>query len=258
MIEINLLPGGGKKKFLSGAAGTLDRAPRANAVNLGAIVSGVSERMRDRFLIGAAVAVVVSVSTVALLHLRQTERSQSLTERRDVAVADSARYANLLKERHRAESTRDSVLRQVNLITGLAEDRYVWPHVMDEVSRALPQYTWITALTFTGAPQGGNVVAPSKADTVAKTKAAPPKRMDTSIPKDVITVRLQGRTVDLQAVTRFMRQLEASPFCNAVVLEKSEPVTDNGKEIAQFQLTFGYSRPDTLMLRRTPLSLSLR
>src|SRR5262249_32032175 len=159
-------------------------------------------------------------------------------------LADSTRYASILKERHRAESTRDSLLRQVNLITSLDEDRYVWPHVLDEVSRVLPQYTWITTLAFTGAPQGGNVVAAPKVDTAAKKT----KRTDTSIPKDVINVRVQGRTVDLQAVTRFMRDLEASPFFTAVLLEKSEPVTDNGKEIAQFQLTFGYTRPDTVML----------
>jgi Tfp pilus assembly protein PilN len=243
MIEINLIPPAGKKK----------RVSRATVVNVGAMVSGVSGRMRDRFLIEAVVALVVSVSTVGLLDVRQRNRAETLAERRDVAVADSTRYANILKERHRAESTRDSLLRQVNLIVSLDEDRYVWPHVMDEVSRALPQYTWITTLTFAGVPQG-NVVAASKVDTAAKKT----KRVDTSISKDVITVRVQGRTVDLQAVTRFMRDLEASPFFTDVVLEKSEPVTDSGKEIAQFQLTFCYSRLDTLMLRRTPLSLSLR
>lgn len=249
MIEINLVPGTGKKK-----------AARTKTVDLGAMVSGVSGRVRDRFQIGAVAAVVLSAGAVGFLHLRQADRGQTLTERRDVALADSTRYVNVLKDRYRAESTRDSLLRQVNLIVSLDEDRYVWPHVMDELSRALPQYTWITTLAFTGAPQGGNnvVVAPKSADTSSKRKNAPPNRMDTSIPKDVINVRVQGRTVDLQAVTRFMRDLEASPFFTGVVLEKSEPVTDNGKEVAQFQLTFGYSRPDTLLLRRSPLSLSVR
>ena len=91
-----------------------------------------------------------------------------------------------------------------------------------------------------------------------RTSLASSKRSDTSIPKDVINVRVQGRTVDLQAVTRFMRDLEASPFFTSVVLEKSEPVTDNGKEIAQFQLALRYSPPDTLMLRRSPFSPLLR
>jgi len=245
MIEINLIPGAGKRK-----------AARAKVVNIGALVSGVSGRVRDRFLIGAVVMIVVSVSAVALLHLRQAERGRTLSERRDVSVADSTRYATILGERHRAESTRDSLLRRINPIMALDEDRYVWPHVMDEVSRALPQYTWITTLTFTDAPQGGSndVAHAPKVDSAAK-KA---KQTETSIPKDVINVRVLGRTVDLQAVTRFMRDLETSPFLTAVVLEKAEPVTDNGKEIAQFQLAFRYSRPDTLLLRRSPLGPPLR
>jgi type IV pilus assembly protein PilN len=249
MIEINLIPASGKK-----------RPARAKPVDLGAVVSDVSGRVRDRFLIGAVAVVVLSACGVGVLYVRQTERGQTLTERRDVALADSTRYASVLKDRYRAESTRDSLLRQVNLIMALDEDRYVWPHVMDEVSRALPQYTWITTLTFTGAPQGGSnsVIAPKSADTSAKKKSGPQKRVDTSIPKDAIAIRVQGRTVDLQAVTRFMRDLEASPFFAAVVLEKSESVTDGGKEVAQFLLTFGYSRPDTLLLRRTPLSPSVR
>jgi Tfp pilus assembly protein PilN len=250
MIEINLIPDSGKKK----------KAARTTAVDLGAMMSGVSGRVRDRFLIGAVAVVVLSAGVVGLFCLRQTDRGQTLTKRRDVALADSTRYANVLKDRYRAESTRDSLLRQVNLIESLDEDRYVWPHVMDEVSRALPQYTWITAVAFMGAPQGGTnvVVAPKPADTSSKKKQTPSKRMDTSIPRDVINVRIQGRTVDLQAVTRFMRDLEASLFFTGVVLEKSEPVTDNGKEVAQFQLTFAYSRPDTLLLRRSPVSFAVR
>jgi len=252
MIEINLIPGSGKKK-----------ASRRQAVDLGAAMAGMSGKFRDRFLIGASVAVVIAIGAGAYMYFSQHTRDQTLTERRDNALADSTRYANFLKDRYRSESTRDSLLRQVNLIISLDEDRYVWPHVMDEISRALPQYTWLTTIGFSGAPQGSNnvVVAPKSAqDTsaAAKKRNAPPKRMDTSIPKDVISIRLQGRTVDIQAVTRFMRDLEASPYFSGVVLDKSEPVTDNGKEVAQFQLTLGFSRPDTLLLHRAPLSLSVR
>jgi Tfp pilus assembly protein PilN len=226
-------------------------------------MAGVSGRMRDRFLIGSVVVAVAAIAFVGVFYMRQMAREETLTARRDSALADSTRYANFLRDRYRSEATRDSLLRQVNLIISLDEDRYVWPHVMDEISRALPQYTWLTTLGFAGAPQGSNnvVQAPKTAqDTTAaaKRRNAPPKRMDTAIPKDVISIRLQGRTVDIQAVTRFMRDLEASPYFSGVVLDKSEPVTDNGKEVAQFQLTFGFSRPDTLLLRRAPLSLSVR
>jgi len=139
----------------------------------------------------------------------------------------------------------------------------VWPHVMDEISRALPQYTWLTTVAFTGTPQASsNVVLGPKVveDTsaAAKKHARPPKRMDTNIPKDAIAVRIMGRTVDIQAVTRFMKDLESSPYFANVQLEKSELAIDQGKEIAQFQLTMDYTWPDTLLLHRVPLVLSVR
>jgi Tfp pilus assembly protein PilN len=67
-----------------------------------------------------------------------------------------------------------------------------------------------------------------------------------------------GRTVDIQALTRFMKDLEASPFLTNVQLEHSELAIDLGKEVTQFQLTVGYSRPDTTVVRRVPLTLSVK
>lgn len=250
MIEINLLPGAGRKK-----------AARAKSVDFGAMAAGISGRLRDRFLIGSIAATVVCAAGVGLLYMLQTTRESTLLERREVSLRDSTRYANFLKDRYRAESTRDTLLRQVNVIRSIDEDRYVWPHVLDEISRALPQYTWLTAVSFTGTPQGSNnvVVTPKTGeDTSAAKKRKAPKRMDTTIPKDVISIRISGRTVDIQAVTRFMKDLEASPYLSNVQLDKSELAVEQGKEVAQFQLTVGYTRPDSLMLHRVPLTLSVR
>jgi type IV pilus assembly protein PilN len=253
MIEINLLPGAGRKK-----------AARAKTVDFSAVAAGFSGRLRDRFLIGSVAALIVSAVGVGALYVLQTTREATLGERREVALRDSTRYANFLKDRYRAEATRDTLLRQVNVIRSIDEDRYVWPHVLDEISRALPQYTWLTAVSFTGTPQGTNnvVVTPKggaeDTSAAAKKRQAAPRRMDTVIPKDVISIRVSGRTVDIQAVTRFMKDLEASPYLSNVQLDKSELAVEQGKEVAQFQLTIGYSRPDSLMLHRVPLTLSVR
>jgi len=248
MIEINLLPGAGRKK-----------ASRGQAVDFGAMAAGLAGRVRDKYLLGTIAAVILALAAVGYLYTSQNAKEASLTARGEQATRDSVRYANFLKDRYKSEAIRDTLLRQVNLIRSLDEDRYVWPHVMDEVSRALPQYTWIVSLGFVGTPQGSNnvVVAPkTTADTTKKNK--PPKRLDTQVPKDDIQIRLSGRTVDIQALTKYMRDLELSPFLTNVVLDKSEPAIDNGKEVTQFQLTINYSRPDTLLLHRVPLSLSVK
>jgi type IV pilus assembly protein PilN len=251
MIEINLLPGAGRKK-----------AAHAKSVDFAAMAAGVSGRLRDKFLVGSIAAFVVCAAGVGVMYALQNARAATLDERREIAVRDSTRYANFLRDRYRAEATRDTLLRQVNVIRSIDEDRYVWPHVLDEISRALPQYTWLTAVSFTGAKQGSNnvVVTPKTADdtSAAAKKRRTPKRMDTVIPKDVISVRVTGRTVDIQAVTRFMKDLEASPYLSNVQLDRSELAVDQGKEVAQFQLTIGYTRPDSLMLHRVPLTLSVR
>jgi Tfp pilus assembly protein PilN len=250
MIEINLLPGARRKK-----------AAANQPIDFKALASGMSGKFRDKWLIGSMAAVVLGVAASGYLYWSQARLADSLEARGVKAVADSTRYANFLKDRYRSEAIRDTLLRQVNIIRSLDEDRYVWPHVMDEISRALPQYTWLTLVSFTGTPQGSaNVVAAPagpKEDTTKKTKK-PPKRLDTEIPKDQIQVRITGRTVDIQALTRFMKDLEASPFLGNVALEKVESAIDQGKEVTQFNITVNYTRPDTLLLHRVPLVLSTR
>jgi Tfp pilus assembly protein PilN len=250
MIEINLLPGAGNKKNA-----------RRQTVSFGSFAAGLTGRLTDKFMIAAVVGVVVSVGAVGVLYLSQQRRDANLQARVEKAVLDSTRYANFLKDRYHAEAVRDTLLRQVNIIKSIDQDRYVWPHIMDEVSRALPQYTWLSLVALNGSPQGStNVVAlPKTADDAKnKDKNKPPKRIETSIPADPVSVRLVGRTVDIQALTRFMKDLEASPFLTNVQLEHSELAIDQGKEVTQFQLTVGYSRPDTTVVRRVPLTLSVK
>ena len=172
MIHINLVPGAKKKKASS--------KPSFNFASVGA---GLSGRVKDKLLIGAVVSVVLAVLAVGYLYTSQIAFAGELEARKDRAIADSARYANFLKDRYHAESVRDTLLRQVNIIKSLDEDRYVWSHVVDEVSRALPQYTWLTAIAYNGTPQGSvNVVATPKVpapDTVNH-KNLRPKRTDTA------------------------------------------------------------------------------
>ena len=70
--------------------------------------------------------------------------------------------------------------------------------------------------------------------------------------------RLVGNTVDIQALTRFMKLLEASPYIENVQLAKSELVMVDGKEVTEFQLQAQYERPDTTLIATAPVSLSVR
>jgi len=240
MIEINLLPGSGKKRAA--------RGPAFDLATLRTRLAGAG----DPYVMGTIAVCLVAVGVVGWLYLSQGKAQTAAQDRIARAISDSSHLTTLVVDQRRAAAQRDTVLRQLNLIRTIDADRYIWAHVMDEVSRALPQYTWLTSLTFAGTPQGSTNVTtlpPPPKDT-AKAKA---KRLDTNIPLDAVGVRITGKTVDIQALTRFMRELEASPFLGNVQLDQSSVGTDQGKEVTQFQLTMDYVRPDTTMLRRVPL-----
>ena len=84
------------------------------------------------------------------------------------------------------------------------------------------------------------------------------KVLATVVAHDSVHFRIIGNTVDIQALTRFIRQLEQSPFIEQVQLVKSEHANDNGKDVTQFQLEMVYSRPDPALVRRVPLAVSVR
>ena len=248
MIEINLLPGSGKRKSSRSSSGA------ARSINIGALFAGIAQKIRDPWLISAVGSVVLALGAVGGAFLYQTQRITALSEAERVALADSTRYAAALKERARMDARRDTLLRRMNLIRAIDEDRFIWPHVLDEVSKALPPYTWLSSLAFMGTPQGAvNVAAAAAASTKAKGK-----KVDTEIPRDEVRIRMIGLTPDIQALTRFMRQLEASPFFGDVQLNNSQQASDQGKDVTQFTLDVTYTRPDTSVIHRVPLTVSVK
>ncbi len=239
MIAINLLPGAAKKS-----------KGRGTGFSLQAVASSVQSRIKDPFMLAAVGTVTVAVLAIGGLHLTQSRSATSLDERVLAAQTDSIRYSSIIKERRRAEAKRDSVVRELQLIRTIDNDRFVWPHIMDEVSRALPPYTWLKSLTATA------VVAPP----ISSSADADTSKKDENLPvvPPPLPFHVVGNTVDIQALTRFMKLLEASPFIQGVQLAKSEAVMIDGKEVTEFQLDAEYERPDKATLMTAPVSLSVR
>jgi hypothetical protein len=124
---------------------------------------------------------------------------------------------------------------------------------MDEVSRALPPYTWVTSMVQT------NVTTTAQSPTPPSTKggkAGPPAVDSSSVPR--VQFRLIGNTVDIQALTRFMKVLESSPFIENVQLERSSIILVDGKEVTEFALSAAYQTPDPSSIKTVPVTLSVR
>lgn len=230
MIEINLLPNARKRS----------RATSSAKFDFGAAMGGLTERFKDPWLGFAVGGGVVAVVTIGLLWTLQSRTASDLEARELVAVQDSARFAAIVAQRKSAEAQRDSINRQIAIITTLDRDRFVWSHIMDEVSKALPTYTWLTSVAQ------ANPTATVSADS-AEAASSP-----------TLNLRIIGITVDVQALTIFMTQLEASPFLERVTLAVSEVAMAEGKQVTEFTLDVAYSKPDKSEIRTVPLTVAVR
>jgi Tfp pilus assembly protein PilN len=241
MIEINLLPGAGKKARGAGAGAAV-----------GASFASAATKIKNPFTLVAAASVVLSAAAIGMLTLQQQSKADTLATTEQKQVQDSTRYASVLREKKKAETQRDSVMRQLNIIKTIDNNRFVWPHIMDEVSRALPQYTWLVSIKETTPPPA----PPTPAD--AKDKDKDKKKADLDETPQVMKFQIIGNTVDIQALTRFMKLLEASPFIQNVQLDNSALVAADGKEVTEFTLDAEYQRPDSTAIRTVPLTLQVR
>ena len=258
MIEINLLPGSGKKARGGRGGGS------SSGASLGAVFAGIAAKIKDPYLIGAVATASLAVAAVAGLWFTQAAQARDLTEREQHAVQDSTRYAAVLGDRKKAEGQRDSVVRQLNVIKSIDNNRFVWAHVMDEIGKTLPAYTWLTSIVQTSAPPTAQAADAAKPGDKTAAKPETPGARDKGAAAaaepeaPVMKFHMVGNTVDIQALTRFMKDLEASPFVQNVQLVKTSIVQQDGKEVTEFQLDAEYQTPEPGVIRTVPVSLSVR
>jgi Tfp pilus assembly protein PilN len=243
MIQVNLLPG---------AASHSQRGE----FDMGALLSSATAGIKDKYLLGAVGTATTVVLAVGLMFMSQGSRERTLTAREVKAMADSSQFKIVLEAKARAEATRDSLYQQVAIIKSIDDSRYLWPHLLEEISNALPQYTWLTNVQQTSAPPS-SVASDSSA---AKPGAAAKKTTDLKARKaradSVLAAasratrfRIVGHTVDIQALTLFMKTLEASPFIRNVQLTRSDMAVSDGKEVTEFQLEAESQVPPQFLIK---------
>ncbi len=59
-------------------------------------------------------------------------------------------------------------------------------------------------------------------------------------------------------LTRFMRVLEGSPFLENVMINKSNAMLIDGREVTEFTLDVHYQKPDPAAVTTVPITLSVR
>jgi Tfp pilus assembly protein PilN len=259
MIEINLLPGKKNKRRHTSAKGITKFDPRA-------LLAGITEKITDKYMLGGVGAAALSTLVIVVLFLSQAARASSLGEAEIKAIKDSTQLSAVLTAKARAAATRDSLYQQISIIKSIDDSRYLWSHLMYEISNALPQYTWLKEITQTSAPKSVAAAdttkrAPADTGSSAKSKAERDRvrkaRADSLLAtaKD-IKFRIIGHTVDIQALTRFMKSLEASPFIQNVQLTRSDLVVNDAKEVTEFSLEAETQVPPAFAIKTVPLIVS--
>jgi Tfp pilus assembly protein PilN len=251
MIEINLLPGARKQK-----------RSRSAAFDFGAFFGNVSARIRDPYLIVAAATTVVALIVVGGLFWYQSHTASVLTDHETKSTQDSTRYSAVVAQRRAAEQQRDSVVNQIAVIRAIDGTRFIWPHILDDVDRALPPYTWLKSLQQTSAVSSlSPEIAAGLGTGDAKNKTTLEAKADSDAVAAVqLSFRVVGQTIDIQALTHFITELEASPWIENVVLVKTEnvPVQPGNKDVIEFTLDMKQQKADSSAIRKVPLSVSVR
>jgi Fimbrial assembly protein (PilN) len=100
-------------------------------------------------------------------------------------------------------------------------------------------------------PAAAPAAAPASSKAADSAANAPPA-------PSVIQFEVNGRTVDIQAYTRFLRQLEASPWVTDVTPVSAQTVVEKERPITAFTIRATYKQADSAYIRTVPLSQSVR
>jgi Tfp pilus assembly protein PilN len=255
MITVNLRPGQKRQRARRPLQGLLEA------------VRGLGSRIKDPLLIAAAVAWVVVLGGLGFVYVGTARELSALEPQLEQSRAENKRFKAFLAEKRRQEQIRDSLVAQIGTIRTVDADRYVWPHLLDEVTRALPAYTWLVDIgTPNTVPHSGPAAPPpAAAPATPATPAAPAVKASADSakaaaapPVPAVQFEVNGRTVDIQAYTRFLRQLEASPWITDVLPVSAQTIVEKERPVTAFTIRATFRQADSAYIRTIPLSQSVR
>lgn len=211
MIEINLLPGSTKRSARS--------MPRLSGNPLAAL----KLPSLNRGLAMVAGAWIAAAAITGWMYFSTAARADELGIELEAAQRDSVRYATLKAQGDSLAAQEAVIAQKLELIQSIDSKRFMWPHILDEVSGALPPYVWLLSMAGTTA------------------EASSPQ------------IKLLGMAGTTFALTQFMEQLEASPFLKSVRLISSEQQRIDTRNVHTFALEMSFEEPPADVIQTVPL-----
>ncbi|HYW13853.1 MAG TPA: PilN domain-containing protein [Longimicrobium sp.] len=246
MIEINLLPSGATRR--PAAARRQGGGGGPSLPSLGA----------DPRVAGMAGVGVLLLLFGAYWFWSSGKTRDELATQVESAAADSVRLERAIALMKSLDTRRDTIDQKMDVIRQVDTRRYVWPHLLDEVSRATPPYMWLTKLAAVeeeAPPPPPPPTAAEKAKDKDKAKedsaaaAAPAAPAMASGP----VFNVEGHAGATEALTRFMKNLESSPMIRDVSLVTSQQEQVQGRTVLKFTLEARWEEPNEGFVETVPL-----
>lgn len=243
MIEINLMPSGAAR-----------RAAPARAGRAGASLPKLGADPRVAGLGAAGIAVLL---VCGWLFWTSGAKLGELSAQVTREEQEAKRLERTLSMLSTLQAQRDTIDRKINVIKSVDGRRYVWPHLMDEVSRAVPQFTWLTkvaAIEEEAPPPPVAAVPEAEKEKGAKADSAAADTAAFVVEEPVgPSFNIEGNAATTQSLTRFMKNLEASPMIREVALVTSEQTEDQGRTYHKFTIEARYETPDSSLVESVPV-----
>lgn len=160
--------------------------------------------LQQQFLLGILILVLVGIGLFAYARSLNT-KIENLTKTKAAAEARIREQENMLKEVKTVADERKKVTDKINVIEQLKKNQTMLVHLLDDVSKALPQ--------------GVNIA---------------------SLSEDNRKVRLEGEAFTNYDVVRFIENLKATPSMTDVYLEQTVQTSVAGIEIYKYKLKFNF------------------
>jgi type IV pilus assembly protein PilN len=159
--------------------------------------------------IGALLIVLAAASYIGWDYYALAQRDAQLHGELTAARAEKARLAPILKEVERYDARKKELQQRVTLIEELRKNQVGPVHMLDEISRSLPDRLWLTDMRQTGDD-----------------------------------VQMDGRTSSLSSLADLVANLEASGyFKRPVEILSSEEEKNNDKDLIKFSIKATFELP---------------
>jgi len=245
VIEINLLPSGVKGRPAAARRPGGGKGP--SLPSLGA----------DPRVAGMAGVGVLLLLFGAYWFWNSGKTRDDLAAQVESAAADSVRLERAIALMKTLDTRRDTIDQKMDVIRQVDTRRYVWPHLLDEVSRATPAYLWLTKLAAVeeevapppppSAAEKAKDKDKAKEDSAAAAAPAAPAMASGPV------FNVEGHAGATESLTRFMKNLESSPMIRDVSLVTSQQEQVQGRTVLKFTLEARWEEPNEGFVETVPL-----